>query len=263
MSSRALFIAASGMRAQQLNIDVISNNLANVNTTGYKTARADFQDLLYQAVRPVGANATVGTEVPTGIHVGLGSRPAAVQKIFTTGSMATTENALDLAIGGDGFFRIQMANGDIAYTRAGAFKQDSQGRMVTSDGDLVADNITFPADTQQIVIGSDGTVSVLQQGQQEFNPIGNLTLAHFSNPAGLKAIGRNLFLETTASGAAQEGAPGQDGLGEISQGFLELSNVEIVQELVSMIVAQRAFEVNSKAITTSDEMLQTANSTKR
>jgi len=261
MSTRALFIAASGMRSQQVNIDVIAHNLANVNTNGFKTGRADFQDLLYQSVRAAGSSATTGTEVPTGINIGLGSRPAAVQKLFTEGSFATTQNELDLAIAGDGFFRITLANGDTAYTRAGSFKMDSTGRMVTSDGDPLADNITFPADTEQISIGLDGTVSVLQNGTT--STIGNIQLAQFANPAGLKAAGRNLFLETTSSGTPQLATPGTNGVGETDQGFLELSNVEIVEELVSMIVAQRAYEANSKAIQTSDEMLQTANNAKR
>ncbi len=261
MSVRALYTAASGMRAQRINIDVIAHNLANVNTTGYKTSRADFQDLLYQTVRSAGMSATTGTEVPTGIHIGLGTRPVATQKLFTEGSFATTENPLDLAIAGDGFFQITLADGTLSYTRSGAFKMDSDGRMVTSDGDLLADNITFPPDTEEIAVGLDGTVSVLQNGQEA--QIGQIQLVKFPNPAGLRAIGRNLFFETGASGAPIVGIPGQNAFGEISQGYIELSNVSIVDELVSMIVAQRSYEVNSKAIQTSDEMLQTANSTKR
>lgn len=262
MSSRALYIAASGMRSQQLNIDVISNNLANVNTNGYKAGRADFQDLLYQSVRSAGASATAGTEVPTGIHIGLGSRPVAVQKLFTEGSFATTENDLDLAIAGDGFFQIDIGNGITAYTRAGSFKMDSGGRMVTSDGDPLVDGITFGEKPLKITIGTDGTVT-MKTSTQDSQSVGQIQLAQFANPAGLTPVGRNLFKETTSSGAATLYTPGTNGLGEIQQGFLELSNVDIVNELVTMIVAQRAFEVNSKAIQVSDEMLQTANNTKR
>ncbi len=261
MSMRALFTAASGMRSQRVNIDVIAHNLANANTSGFKTVRADFQDLLYQNMRPAGMSATTGTQVPTGIDIGLGSRPAATQRLFKIGSFATTENALDLAIGGDGFFIVNMADGTEAYTRAGSFKIDDQGRMVTSDGDLLADGITFPTDAEQIGIGMDGTVTVIQDGQE--SQIGQIQLARFANPAGLKAMGRNLFTETAASGAPITGIPGENAFGEINQGYLELSNVSIVDELVSMIVAQRAYEVNSKAIQASDEMLQTANNTKR
>jgi len=262
MSIRALYTAASGMRSQQVNIDVIANNLANVNTNGFKTGRADFEDLLYQTVRPAGASATTGTEVPTGINIGLGSRTASIQKLFTEGSFMNTENPLDVAIAGDGFFRITLSSGETAYTRAGSFKRDSTGRMVTSDGDIQADNITLPADAKKIVIGMDGAVTYMQANNTVAN-IGNIQLAQFSNPAGLHAIGRNLFLESTSSGTATMGTPGQNGLGELNQGFLESSNVSIVEELVSMIVAQRAYEVNSKAIQTSDEMLQTANNAKR
>ncbi|MCX7044102.1 MAG: flagellar basal-body rod protein FlgG [Candidatus Sumerlaeota bacterium] len=261
MSIRALYTAASGMKSQQINIDVISHNLANVNTNGYKMGRADFQDLLYQSVRPAGASATTGTEVPTGISIGLGSQPSAVQKLFSPGSFANTGNPLDLAINNDGFFRVTLANGDTAYTRAGSFKKDSTGRMVTSDGDPLGDNITIPTNAEQINIGMDGTVSIIANNQPQ--TIGNIQLARFSNPAGLNAMGRNLFRESTSSGRPTIGTPGQNGIGEITQGFLELSNVAVVDELVNMIVAQRAYEVNSKAIQTSDEMLQTANNAKR
>jgi flagellar basal-body rod protein FlgG len=260
---RCLWTAASGMQAQALNLDVISNNLANVNTSGFKKSRADFQDLLYENIRPSGVASSVGTEVPTGIQLGHGSRPAAVQKIFLQGDYQHTGNNLDLAIEGDGFFQILQPNGDVAYSRAGAFKVDSEGRIVTSDGFLIEPEITIPQDTISISIGTDGTVSVLQSGQATPSEIGTIELGRFINPAGLRSIGRNLFLQTSASGDVITGTAGEDGFGTISQGFLEMSNVNAVEEMVNMIVAQRAYEINSKAIQTSDEMLQIANNVKR
>jgi flagellar basal-body rod protein FlgG len=251
------------MQAQALNLDVISNNLANVNTSGFKKSRADFQDLLYENIRPSGVASSVGTEVPTGIQLGHGSRPAAVQKIFLQGDYQHTGNNLDLAIEGDGFFQILQPNGDVAYSRAGAFKVDSEGRIVTSDGFLIEPEITIPQDTISISIGTDGTVSVLQSGQATPSEIGTIELGRFINPAGLRSIGRNLFLQTSASGDVITGTAGEDGFGTISQGFLEMSNVNAVEEMVNMIVAQRAYEINSKAIQTSDEMLQIANNVKR
>lgn len=260
---RSLFIAATGMEAQRLNIDVISNNLANVNTNGFKKSRADFQELLYQGIKTPGAASAEGTEVPTGIQVGLGVKPAAVQKMFLQGDFASTGNSLDLVIEGKGFFQVSMPDGEIAYSRAGAFKIDSSGNIVNSDGYAMEPAITIPADTQEITIASDGTVSVLQAGSTTPTDVGQIELAQFINPAGLNAIGKNLFLPTGSSGDATTGSPGSDGLGTINQGFLELSNVNIVEEMVNMIVSQRAYEINSKVVQSSDDMLQMANNIKR
>jgi len=260
---RALFTAVTGMKAQELNIDVMANNLANVNTVGFKRSRADFQDLLYQTLREAGAASSATTQIPTGLQVGLGSRPVAVQKLFIQGDFQPTERSLDLAIEGDGFFQITQPNGELAYSRAGSFKTDSQGRIVNSDGYLLDPEITIPADTLTITVGTDGTVSVVTAGQTTSSQVGSIQLAKFSNSAGLKSLGRNLFVPTEASGSATTGTPGQDGFGTIAQGFLEQSNVSIVEELTQMIVAQRAYEVNSKAVQSADEMLQTANNMKR
>lgn len=260
---RSLWTAASGMQAQQLNIDVVANNLANVNTVGFKKSRADFQDLLYQNIKGAGAPSSAGTEVPTGIQVGLGTRAAAVQKIFIQGDFQQTGAELDMAIEGDGFFQITQPNGEIAYSRAGSFKVDSTGRIVNSDGYPLEPEITVPADTTSLTIGGDGTVTAFVAGSAIPTDIGNIQTANFSNEAGLKSIGKNLMLNTTASGEATIGTPGQDGLGDIAQGFLEMSNVEVVDEMVNMIVGQRAYEVNSKSITTADEMLRTATNLRR
>ena len=260
---RTLWIAASGMQAQALNIDVISNNLANVNTSGFKRSRADFQDLLYQTLRPAGASSSAGTEVPTGIQLGQGTRPVATQKIFLQGDYQQTQNELDMAIEGDGFFQILQPNGEIAYTRAGAFKLDSEGRIVTSDGFFMEPEISIPTDSLAVSIGTDGTISVLQAGENEPVEVGTIQLARFANPSGLKSIGRNLYLPTSASGDEITGTAGEEGLGTISQGYLEMSNVSVVDEMVNMIVAQRAYEINSKAIQTADEILQMANNMKR
>lgn len=260
---RSLWISASGMEAQTLNIDVISNNLANVNTNGFKRSRADFQDLLYQSLRPPGAPSSMGTQVPTGIELGQGTRPVAVQKIFTQGDFQKTDSELDMVIEGDGFFQIMKPNGDQAYTRAGAFKADSQGRIVTSDGFVMTPEITIPSDAEKINIGSDGIVSVRLAGQNIFTELGNIELVNFANPAGLSSIGRNLYMQTDASGDPIGGTPGQEGLGTITQGYLEISNVSVVEEMVNMIVAQRAYEVNSKTMQTADEMMRMANNVKR
>jgi len=260
---RTLSIAASGMQAQALNIDVIANNLANVNTSGFKRSRADFQDLLYQTLRPPGVNSAEGNQVPTGIQLGHGTRTAAVQKIFLQGDYAHTQNELDMAIEGEGFFQILQPNGEIGYTRAGAFKLDSEGQIVTSDGFFMEPSISIPSDTVSVTIGTDGTVSVLQAGESEPTAVGNIELARFVNPAGLRSIGRNLFITTAASGDAISGSGGTDGFGTLAQGYLEMSNVSVVEEMVGMITAQRAYEINSKAIQTADEMLQIANNVKR
>lgn len=260
---RTLWIAATGMQAQTLNIDVISNNLANVNSCGFKRSRADFQDLLYETLRPAGAASSLGNEVPTGIQLGHGTRPVAVQKIFLQGDYQQTQNELDMAIEGKGFFQVLLPNGDTAYTRAGAFKMDSEGRVVTSDGYLMEPEITIPSDTLTLSVGMDGTVSALRAGDVEPVEVGSVQLASFANPAGLSSIGRNLYMETGASGEPVTGVPGEDGFGTIAQGYLEMSNVSVVEEMVNMITAQRAYEINSKAIQSADEMLQMANNLKR
>lgn len=260
---RALFTAASGMRTQQLNVDVIANNLSNVNTTGFKRSRADFQDLMYQTLREPGAASSNQTEIPTGIQIGLGSRPAAVQRLFLQGSLQQTQNQLDIAIDGDGFFQALQPNGEIAYTRAGAFKLDSQGRIVSSDGLPIEPEITIPNDAISISIGEDGIVSVLQPGNNSSQQVGQIRLVNFANAAGMSGQGRGLFRPTTASGEPVEGIPGADGLGRLTQGFLEVSNVSVVEEMVNLIIGQRAYEINSRAIQAADEMLQTATNIRR
>lgn len=260
---RALWTAATGMRAQQLHIDVIANNLANVDTVGFKKTRVDFQDLMYQTLRPPGADSTTTTKIPTGIQVGLGVRTAALEKIFLQGNFKQTGNPFDIAIEGKGFFRVQLPNGELAYTRAGAFKLDDQGRIVTSDGYPLDPIITIPQDAIDVSIGEDGTVSVLQPGATTYTQVGQIILVDFANPAGLRAIGRNLFRETDTSGAPIEGTPGQDQFGTLAQGYVESSNVDVVEEMVNLIVAQRAYEANSKAIQTGDDMLRIANELKR
>jgi len=260
---RALWTAASGMQSQQTNIDVIANNLANVNTTGFKKSRADFQDLMYQNLKTTGSPSTNTTQVPTGIQIGLGTRLAAVTKLFTSGDLTQTGNDLDMAIEGDGFFQIQMPDGTTAYSRAGAFKKDSTGRIVTSDGYPLLPETVIPTNATKINIGTDGTVSVTQAGQTAPTNVGNIQLAQFANPAGLAAQGKNLFLPTDSSGNATTGTPGQTGIGTIAQRSLEMSNVDVASEMVNMIIGQRAYEINSKAVQAGDEMLQTANNMKR
>ena len=260
---RALWTAASGMQAQQKNIDVVANNLANVNTTGFKRSRADFQDLIYQNIKSSGAPATNATQLPTGIQIGLGTRLASVSKIFAPGDFTQTGNELDIAIEGDGFFQIQQPDGTTGYSRAGAFKKDSQGRVVTPDGNPLLPEVVIPSNAIKVNIGSDGTVSVIQAGQNTPTTVGAIQLASFSNPAGLSSMGKNIYQPTDASGAATTGTPGQNGLGTVTQGLLEMSNVSVAEEMVNMIVGQRAYEINSKAVQTSDEMLQTANNLKR
>ena len=260
---RTLWIAASGMQAQALNIDVISNNLANVNTAGFKRSRADFQDLMYETLRAAGTTSTGGTEVPTGIQLGQGTRPVATQKLFLQGDYQQTQNDLDMAIEGNGFFKIIQASGEEAYTRDGAFKLDSEGRIVNSDGYPLEPEIAIPTDSIGVSIEADGTVSVRQAGASEPVEIGNVQLSRFVNPGGLQSIGRNLYLATSASGDETVGTPGEEGMGTIAQGYVEMSNVSVVDEMVNMITAQRAYEINSKAIQAADEMLQLANSMKR
>ncbi len=260
---RSLWMAATGMAAQQLNIDVISNNLANVNTPGFKKSRVDFQDLLYQTLRPAGFTEAQGVQVPTGVQVGLGTRAAAVSRIFTQGDFQQTENPLDLVIEGDGFFQVLMPSGSVAYTRDGTFKLDAQGRLVTSDGYPLDPEISIPPEATSISVGSDGTVSVILPGQQAPQELGRIQVARFANPAGLASLGRNLLQNTAASGEATVDTPGMNGMGTLAHGFIEMSNVKVVEEMVNMIVAQRAYEVTSKAIQTADEMLNIANNLRR
>lgn len=260
---RSLWSAATGMQAQTLNIDVISNNLANVGTSGFKKSRADFQDLLYQTLRSPGVSSSTDTQVPTGIQIGSGVRPAATQKMFSQGEFSHTQNQLDMAIEGGGFFQVIQPNGEIGYTRSGTFKLDREGRVVTSDGFPMEPEVSVPSDAVSISIGTDGTVSVLLAGENQPSEIGAVELANFLNPAGLRSIGRNLFIPSASSGDPSTGTPGEDGYGTIAQGYLEMSNVSVVDEMVNMIVAQRAYETNSKTIQASDEMLQTAANLKR
>ena len=261
---RALWSAASGMKAQQTNMDVIAHNIANVNTYGGKTVRAEFQDLVYQTLRQAGADSGADSQYPTGLQIGLGTRNSATTRIFTQGNLQTTDNPTDVGIQGEGFFRITMPDGTTAYTRDGSFKLDSERRLVTTDGYPLADNITIDdnAPNDSIVIAGDGRVSDTPAGgtQQE---VGQIQLARFVNPSGLTAIGKNLFVVSAASGDAIESEPGVDGAGTLTQGTLEMSSVQIVEEMVNMIISQRAYESNSKAVTTSDSMLEIANGLKR
>jgi flagellar basal-body rod protein FlgG len=256
---RALYTAATGMQAQQINIDTIANNIANVNTTGFKQGRAEFQDLLYQNMRPAGTASSSSTEYPVGLQVGLGTRPVATDRIYRQGDFRQTDNPLDLVIEGKGFFQVRTPSGELAYTRDGSFHLSQTGAVVTADGNPLEPQITVPADAQEIVIGTDGTVSVTQPGQAAAQQVGTIQIANFQNPSGLNGIGRNLFLPTSSSGTAATGAPGENGLGRLNQGFLEQSNVSVVEEMVNMIVAQRAYEVNSKAVKVADDMLSQIN----
>lgn len=260
---RSLWTSATGMQAQELNIDVISNNLANVNTSGFKKSRAEFQDLLYENLRPAGAASSADTTIPTGVQLGHGARPSAVQKMFSQGDFQNTESELDWAIEGDGFFQVELPNGDASYSRCGEFKLDADGRIVNADGFLLVPQLTVPTDTVSITVGMDGTVSVIEADDPIPREIGTIQLARFVNPAGLRSLGKNLFVPTLGSGDEIIGTPGQDGFGTIAQGFLERSNVSVVDEMVNMITAQRAYETNSKVIQTADDMLQMANNLKR
>ncbi len=252
----SLWISKTGMEAQQTQLDVISHNLANVSTTGFKRASAVFEDLMYQNLRQVGANSSEQSQLPTGLQLGLGVRTVATSRSFTQGSMQQTNNQLDLAIKGNGFFQVTQPDGTMGYTRDGSFQVDAQGRLVTSSGLPVANGITVPAGATNVSIATNGAVSATLSGQAAPQTIGTLALANFVNPAGLEPRGENLFAETAASGQPQGGTAGTNGLGTVMQGFLETSNVNVVQELVSMIQTQRAYEMNSKAIQTSDQMLQ-------
>ncbi|HIC10478.1 MAG TPA: flagellar basal-body rod protein FlgG [Campylobacterales bacterium] len=260
---RALYTASTGMLAQQIQIDTTSNNIANVNTIGFRKQRAEFADLMYQVSEYAGTATSSTTTSPTGIEVGLGVRPTAVTKIFSQGNFQETGNNLDMAITGNGFFQIELPDGTIAYTRNGAFKLNQDGQIVNSDGYKLIPEIVLPEDTTDVSIGADGVVSVVQAGQEGSQQIGQIELANFVNPAGLHALGDNLLTATDASGDAIVSTPGLNGLGNIRQGFVELSNVQLVVELTDLITGQRAYEANSKSITTSDEMLQTVNGLKR
>lgn len=258
---RALYSAATGMQAQQFNLDTISNNLANVNTTGFRANQARFQDLIYQQLKapgsPVGASV-----IPVGTDVGLGAKVASSAKLFTQGTLIQTDNPLDIAIQGDGFFQVTEPDGTTAYTRDGSFKIDANGGIVTSDGYLLNPQITIPQQAINVSVGTDGTVEATLPGQTQPQQIGQINLARFVNNAGLQAQGNNLFTQTAASGAPTVSQPGVNGAGTLQGGYLENSNVSVVTEIVNMITAQRAYEANSKAITTADQMLQTANQTK-
>ncbi|MET0985592.1 MAG: flagellar basal-body rod protein FlgG [Steroidobacteraceae bacterium] len=252
----ALWAAKTGLDAQQTRMTVTSNNLANVNTTGFKKGRAVFEDLLYQNIRQVGASTSQDTQAPSGLSLGTGVRVVATEKTYTQGNLSQTGNSLDLAIQGRGFFQILMPDGTLGYTRDGSFQVNAQGELVTSSGYALQPGITIPDGAQSVSIGSDGVVSVLVSGQSSPTQVGSIQLVDFMNPAGLQARGENLLVESAASGTAQTGTPGLNGLGSLAQGSLESSNVNVVEELVNMIETQRAYEMNSKAISTSDEMMQ-------
>ena len=253
---RSLWIAKTGMEAQQTALDVTSNNLANVSTTGFKKSRAVFEDLLYQNIRQPGGQSSQQTNLPSGMQLGTGVRPVAIERIHTQGNPQSTGNDKDLMVNGNGFFTVLLPDGTTAYTRDGNFQRDQNGQMVTSTGYVMQPAITIPANAESITVGKDGTVSVKIPGQVAPQQIGNIQLATFINPTGLESKGENLYVETGSSGAAQENQPGTNGTGVILQGYVETSNVNVVEEMVNMIQTQRAYEINSKAITTSDQMLQ-------
>ncbi len=252
---RSLWIAKTGLDAQQTNLDVISHNLANVSTNGYKRQRAVFEDLLYQNMRQAGGAAAQQIQVPSGLQLGVGVRPISTEHIHTQGGVQRTDSALDMMINGNGFFQIQMPDGTLAYTRDGAFQRDSTGQIVTSSGYPVSPAITIPQDALSITISRDGIVSVSQPGQATPAQVGNIQLATFINNGGLQSVGENLFLETASSGAPTPNAPGTNGAGLLNQGMVETSNVNVAEELVTMIQTQRAYELNSRAVQTSDAML--------
>ncbi len=255
----ALWIAKTGLDAQQTRMATVSQNLANVSTTGYKQQRAVFEDLLYQDIRQVGGQTSQDTQLPSGLHLGTGVRVVATEKIFSQGNLMETGNSLDLAIDGHGFFQILMPDGDLAYTRDGTFQRNDQGDVVTSSGYPLQPAISIPEDAQSITVGSDGVVSVMVPGSAAAIQVGDIQIVDFINPTGLQPNGENLFAESSASGAPQVGTPGIAGMGRLQQGFLESSNVNAVEELVNMIETQRAYEMNSKAISTTDQMLAYTN----
>lgn len=260
---RALWTSASGMLTQQFNMDVLSNNLANVNTSGFKKSRAEFQDLLYEHLRRAGTIDSMGQQLPLGVEVGHGAKVSATQKIFTQGDVTNTGNPLDVMVQGQGFFQIVMPDGTMQYTRDGSFKADGSGRLVTTDGHPVEPAITIPPEATGVVIRSNGQVEITLPLGQPNQTVGQLMLTRFPNPAGLESVGENMFAATDASGNMSEGVPGQEGFGTVAQGFLEASNVKVVEEMVNLIVTQRAYEVNTKAIQASDEMLSQANNLRK
>jgi flagellar basal-body rod protein FlgG len=252
---RSLWISKTGMEAQQMQLDTAAHNLANVSTNGFKRGHVVFEDLIYQNLRQAGANSSEQTTLPTGLQVGVGVRPVATARVFAQGNLQQSSNPLDMAVEGQGFFQIQLPDGTTGYTRDGSFQLDANGQLVTNSGYVVQPGITVPANAQSLTIAKDGTVSAQLPGQSTVQTLGQLQLASFANPAGLEPRGQNLFAETTASGTPNSGTPGSDGLGTLQQGFVETSNVNVVEELVAMIQTQRAYELNSKAIQTSDQML--------
>ena len=261
---RALYSAGSGMTAQQMNVDNIAHNLANANTVGYKMRRAQFQDLMYQNLVQPGAAAGSQTVVPSGLQLGLGTRPAANEIIFTQGNFAATGNPLDLVIQGKGFFQVRRPSGELGYTRSGQFHLDRDGNMLTADGDPLEPQITVPPEAQSITVAGDGTVSFIQPGQSAAQLAGQIQLANFPNPAGLNSLGRNLYAPTDASGDPTVGIPGgQEGIGSLLQGYAEQSNVSVVEEFINLIVSQRAYEANSKVVKAADEMYQQVNNITR
>lgn len=252
---KSLWTAKTGLEAQQTKLDVIANNLANVSTNGFKKSRAVFQDLLYQNMRQAGARNDIQNTLPSGLQLGSGVRPVATERLQTQGSLEHTGNSKDLAIDGEGFFQVLMPDGSSAYTRDGSFQVNEQGQMVTSNGYPLQPPVVIPADALSITIGKDGIVTVTQPGNSQSNQVGQLSLSTFVNPAGLQSIGDNLYLETSASGMRNESTPGLNGAGRLDQGYVETSNVNVVEEMVNMIQTQRAYEINSKAVQTTDEML--------
>jgi len=253
---RSLWTSKTGMESQQQQLDAISHNLANASTNGYKRSHVVFEDLMYQNLRQAGANSSEETTLPTGLQVGLGARAVANARSFTQGNLQQSSNPLDLAVLGNGFFEIQMPDGTTGYTRDGSFQVNAQGQLVTNNGNLVNPGITIPSNAQSVTIGADGTVGVTLPGQSTPQNVGQIQIASFVNPAGLEPKGQNLYAETAASGTPNSGAPGTNSLGSLRQGFVETSNVNVVEELIGMIQTQRAYELNSKAIQTSDQMLQ-------
>lgn len=252
---RSLWIARTGLDAQQTQLDVIANNLANVSTNGYKRSRAVFEDLLYQTMRQPGAQSSQSSQVPAGLQLGTGAKPVSTARIFTQGNIQKTDNTLDIAVQGNGFFQVLLPDGTAGFTRDGSFQKDNQGQIVTADGYALQPNITIPADATAISIGQDGTVTVKQPGNAAMTQIGSIQLATFINPAGLMSMGQNIFVETAASGTPTPNTPGQNGAGVLNQGYVETSNVNVAEELVTMIQTQRAYELNSKVVSTSDQML--------
>ncbi|MFA9438695.1 flagellar basal-body rod protein FlgG [Uliginosibacterium sp. sgz301328] len=252
---RALWIARTGLDAQQTQLDTISNNLANVSTNGFKRARAVFEDMLYQTFRQAGANSTQQTTIPSSLQLGTGVRPVATEKIQTQGNLQQTGNPLDVAINGEGFFQVQLPDGTTAYTRDGSFQKDSNGQLVTASGYALQPAITIPADALSVTIGKDGTVSVTQPGQTAASQVGTIQIATFINNGGLQSIGENLYLETASSGTPTASTPGLNGAGVLNQSYVETSNVNVAEELVSMIQTQRAYELNSRVVQTADSML--------